>query len=102
MRDLTGVHQYTHRSVISLASSLGCHRLERRRQEGVLPGQLKFSQAGTRSTISYQVGFGVMFASDQRHGGARLKGGFDDLVFKTQRKVGETTGWGNCIQDSAH
>ena len=43
-----------------------------------------------------------MCASDQRHGGARLEDGFNDLVCKAQRNVRETTGWGNCIQDSAH
>lgn len=52
-----------------------------------------------------QVGIDVMFASDQRHRSSRREGGFDDLAFKVQRKVGAatgSTGWGNCIQNSVH
>ncbi len=43
--------------------------------------------------------------NDQRHGGAKLEGGLDDLAFERQRKVGAATGstsGGNCIQDSVH
>ncbi len=49
-----------------------------------------------------RVGIDVMFASDQRHGGARLERGFDNFAFELWREVGAatgSTGRGNDIQE---
>jgi hypothetical protein len=46
-----------------------------------------------------------MLTSDQRHGGARLERGLDDLAFEVQREVGTatgSTGGSSSIQDSVH
>jgi hypothetical protein len=51
------------------------------------------------------VGIDVMLTSDQRHGGARLEPGLDDLAFEVQREVGTatgSTGGSSSIQDSVH